>query len=357
VARRFASFVLALVLAALGSLAGASNSSQAGLSTQLGVYRGSAAPGQVSEFGAWLGRQPTMALDYLDPSSWSSLEDPSWWARAWAGSPYRVVYSVAIIPETGGTLQQGASGAYNPHFRRLAESLVRHGQATAVLRLGWEFNGDWTRWSARRDPAAFAAYWRQIVQTMRSVPGAGFEFDWCVSHGRAGIAEAAYPGNAYVDYVGMDAYDTWWSEADRTDVARRWQSMLEQPGGLHWHRDFARAHGKPMTYPEWGLWNRPDGHGGGDNPFYVEKMVDWIAQNDVAYHMYFEVDAPDGAHRLLTGKFPRGAATFRSLFAQPSGPTTSPPPVVEPPVAAAKAPGQDRRWRGDRAWQRISARR
>jgi hypothetical protein len=318
VRHRVAPLALALVLAGTGAVASAVGAS-GGAPSALGVYRGAAAPAEVAGFGVWLGRAPSVALDFLDFSSWSRIEDPSWWASAWSKSPYRVVYSVPLIPATGGTMQAGAGGAYNAHFRLLAESLVRQGQGDAVLRLGWEFNGDWMRWSASGDPDAFAGYWRQVVQTMRAVPGTSFKFDWCPNISHFSGVEASYPGDGYVDYIGMDAYDTWWTEADRTNVVHRWRTMLEQPGGLLWHRDFARAHGKPMTYPEWGLWSRPDGHGGGDNPYYIEKMYEWISQNDVAYHIYFEEDVLDGQHRLMTGRFQAGAAKYRSLFV--SGPS------------------------------------
>jgi hypothetical protein len=351
--------LLALLLSPI--LAGAVvDDARADATVALGVYRGSAAPAQVAEFGAWLGRNPTVALDYVDPSSWATIEDPTWWANAWSKSPYRVVYSVALIPDSGGSLQEGARGTYNVHFRRLAETLVRHGQANAVIRLGWEFNGEWTRWTAQRDPEAFSAYWRLVVETMRSVPGAQFEFDWCVALGRFGVVEAAYPGDSYVDFVGMDAYDTWWNEAERTDLAKRWQRMLDEPGGLRWHRDFARAHGKRMTYPEWGLWIRPDGRGGGDNPYYVEKMHQWITQNDVAYHAYFDHDAEDGQHRLLA-HFPRGASIFRSLFRPQSVAAESPGPAAQSPQAAPEQPDEvatgSRRWRSDLGWRKIRARR
>jgi hypothetical protein len=322
-------FILSIALAGLGAvgLAGA------GTSTQLGVYRGGGNPGGVAEFGGWLGRAPTIAIDYFASTSWATIENASWAANAWSESPYRVVYSIPLLPDTGGTLREGAGGAYNVHFRRLAETLVAHGEGDAVLRLGWEFNGDWMRWNARSDPGAYAAYWRQVVQTMRAVSGAQFKFDWCPNLGHFGPTEAAYPGDAYVDYIGMDVYDTWWSEAERTNVVRRWQNMLEMQGGLRWHRAFARGHGKPMTFPEWGLWTRPDGHGGGDNPYYIEKMHEWISQNNVAYHMYFEKDLSDGAHRLMAGRFPQGAAAYRSLFGAAPG--------TQPPVAlASRTPRQ-----------------
>jgi hypothetical protein len=224
------------------------------------------------------------------------------------------VYSVPLIPATGGSLAEGAAGAYNVRFRRLAERLVSFGQGRAILRLGWEFNGGWYRWAAASDPRAFAAYWRQIVVTMRSVPGADFRFDWNPTLGSEQFpAERAYPGDAYVDFIGLDAYDQSWIARYKDPVAR-WRDMLERPYGLRWHRRFAAAHSKPMSYPEWGVTSRPDGHGGGDNPYYVRQMHAWIAANNVAYHVYFDFNAGDGNHELRSPEFALSGRTFRQLF-------------------------------------------
>jgi Glycosyl hydrolase family 26 len=307
----------------------------------LGVYRGPANPAGVAEFGTWLGRQPTVAVDFLADNSWEHIASPVWWADRWARSPYRMVYSVPLLPDTGGSLQAGAAGDYNVHFRRLAETLVARRQANAILRLGWEFNLPNHRWTAKDDPAAFAAYWRQIVTTMRAVPGARFEFDWCPNLGTQAVApERAYPGDAYVDYIGLDAYDVGWGQ-NWTDPVWRWNWILTQAHGLQWHRSFAAAHGKPMSYPEWGLWIRPDGHGGGDNPHYIERMSEWFQANNVAYHSYFEAaPAGDGEHELMGSLFPRGAAAYRARFSAAgagSPPSQGAPPSPGRPQAAQAA--------------------
>src|SRR5205807_10268871 len=80
--------------------------------SNLGVYRGAASPGEVGAFGSWLGQTPGYALDFLASDSWSTIESPNWWLDGWAGSPYKVVYSVPLIPQTGGTLAEGAAGTY-----------------------------------------------------------------------------------------------------------------------------------------------------------------------------------------------------------------------------------------------------
>ena len=137
--------------------------------------------------------------------------------------------------------------------------------------------------------------------------------------GKASVApDRAYPGDAYVDYVGADVYDNSWI-ADYRDPVARWKDFVTQAYGLQWQSDFATAHGKPMTFPEWGLSTRSDGHGGGDDPYFIQQMYDWISAHDVAHADYFEYDAPDGRHSLMNGQFPNAAAKFQALFGAGAG--------------------------------------
>jgi hypothetical protein len=342
--RNLAAVLAISALGALGFALATSSARATGASAGLGVYRGAATPAQVSAFGTWLGQAPTYAVDYFASDSWTTIESPGWWLDGWAGSPYEVVYSVPLIPQTGGSLQQGASGAYDSHFVTLAQTLVSHGDGNAVLRLGWEFNGSWYRWAAASDPAAFVAYWRHIVKSMRSV-APNLRFEWSPTLGAAQMAstgvEAAYPGDAYVDFVGMDVYDQAWGPNGSivSDPATRWNMYLTQQNGLNWLASFAGTHGKPITFPEWGLAVRSDGHGGGDNSYFIQHMYDWMTSHNVAYQMYFEFDASDGYHRLMTGQFPLGAAAYRQLFGtgSGSGTTTSTPTTTTSPTTSTSA--------------------
>jgi hypothetical protein len=284
----------------------------------LGVYVGGGNADGADQFGSWLGNDLDRAIDFIDGSSWSTIESPSWFGSRWSGRGFRMDFSVPMIPDSGGSLAAGASGAYNSHFVKLAQDLVAHGQANAIIRPGWEFNGPWFQWYAGSAPGAYAAYFRQIVTSMRSVQGQRFEFEWNPALGKLGVApNRAYPGDRYVDYIGLDVYDNSWIANWRNPRAR-WKTYMNQPHGLRWHRQFAARHGKPMTFPEWGVTTRPDGHGGGDSPYFISRMYEWIRTNNVAAHYYFEFDAPDGSHELTSGEFPRSAARFRQLFGAPT---------------------------------------
>ena len=78
-----------------------------------------------------------------------------------------------------------------------------------------------------------------------------------------------------------------------------------------------------MAICEWGLCVRGDGHGGGDDAYFVQQMHDVIADpsNRVLFHCYFDVQAGDGHHQISPGsgasetpEFPKATDLFLKLF-------------------------------------------
>lgn len=280
----------------------------------IGVYRGSH-PERISAYESWLGASVDYALEFWGRGAdWRRIDDPGWVARRWQGQDVKVVYSIAMLPNDDYTLAEGASGAYDDHWRNFAEVMVAAGQGGAVLRIGWEFNGPFSPWAAKGHEREFAQYWRRIVNAIRSVDGADFTFDWCALSGFGASAdlELAYPGDDYVDYVGADIYDV---SRLHGSAEERWADRRFRPYGLQWQRDFAAAHDKPVTYPEWGISERDrDDLGGGDSPQFIRKMHRWMSEDPPAYAIYFEYDSGVANHRLMTADFPRASRVFRRLF-------------------------------------------
>jgi hypothetical protein len=320
--------VVLLAVVALACAPGAAHAADPGAT--LGVYAGPGDTAGISSFNATLGRNVSRGHDFLDKTSWSSIADVRWMAQRWVAGGYsnRLVVSVPMLPDTVGDngLASGASGDYNGNFRTLAQNLVQYGLGSAVLRLGHEFNGTWYKWGigVPNGGALYAEYWREIVKTMRAVPGAHFKFDWAPNSdssyvgGRQLQAADAWPGTDYVDYVGLDVYDESWADG-AADPAVRWHEYMTGLNGLAWHAAFAASKGKQMTFPEWALADRNDGHGGGDSPYFIQKMHDWIATHNVAYHLYFNNDDPNAEYAIFGGHFPNAARTFVRLFGQNSG--------------------------------------
>lgn len=296
-------------------------------SADVGVFR-ETKPREVEAYERWLGCPVDVVVDYAARDTWEHIADPTYLLEAWAGSERRLVLGVAMLPEADSTatIEQGAAGAYDAYYRRLGEHLVAADRGRSVLRIGWEFNLSSSRWFTH-DAEAFKAYWRRIAEAVR-VPGSDFVLDWNPNKGLGSIdAVDYYPGDDVVDVVGVDAYDVtadaypYPSDCDaecRTAVQdTAWTDYVHGGRrGLEFWSDFAAEHGKPMSIPEWGLWERPDGTGGGDNPSYLRRMHEFITDpsNSVLYQSYFEFDGLDGQHRLMT-TFPEAGEVYRELFA------------------------------------------
>jgi hypothetical protein len=304
-------------LAAVAASAGAdTRSSDQARSVPLGVYVGAGCGGVQRLEGVrnWLGRDPDQVIEFI---SWDVLsKGKTWGVQCWqkAGRKH-VVYSLPMLPEDkSATLADGAAGKFDDLFKTYAGKLVKHGFSDSVIRIGWEFNADWYPWAAKHDPQAWIAYWRRIVTTMRSVPGANFKFDWCAAGGWSAFqADNAYPGDEYVDIIGLDYYNNL-GQNRQVSPQERWDIRKKAPHGLDWHRRFATAHGKPMSYPEWGTGKGREANGGDDDPYFIEQMAAWIASNNVAYHNYWDFAAPIYDAKLSDGRRPAAGAAFVRAF-------------------------------------------
>jgi beta-mannanase len=243
--------------------------------------------------------------------------------NAWLGKGYTISLGVPIIPTDSsgtavGSLATGATGAYNSYFVTLAQTLVAGGQANDYLRLGWEFDGNWyPSWDAQTPAleADYAAYFDQIVTAMRSVAGEEFQFVWnpdAAAFIQSGYNVAlAYPGNAFVNDIGLDAYDESW--ATPFTPTNAWNETTLP--ALTAARAFAAAQGKPLAFCEWGIAFTSDGHGLGDDPLYVNNIAAWMKNtaNNVAYESYFNYDGT-GNSILTAGNTPNSLAAFRANF-------------------------------------------
>lgn len=297
--------------------------------TDTGVFRGTDVDA-VASFEEWLGRPVDLVVDFSARANWYDISSPDYLLEEWQGTDHRLVLSVAMLPTDveGVTIEAGALGEYDEYFRTLGEKLVQFGLEDTILRIGWEFNLRSWPWYTE-DSEAWKQYFRRIVDQLRQVEGQDFRIDWNVNNGPGGPdAVDYYPGDDYVDFVGVDAYDVTGVKGtypipdgctdscvqDRRENA--WEQVIHGGDrGLRFWSDFAEEHDKQLSLPEWGVWERADGIGGGDNPYYIEQMADFIADpaNRVAYQAYFESGGVVGTHRLMTD-LPQAGVRFRQLF-------------------------------------------
>jgi beta-mannanase len=224
-------------------------------------------------------------------------------------------------PASGGgpyTLAIGAAGTYNAYFTTLASNLSAAGwnSKNCMIRLGWEFNGNWGYWSAPAGQEAnFVTYWRNIVTAMRAVIP-GLKFVWSPNMGNnwgSSALENYYPGSAYVNYVGLDVYDTFSGDSSTT-----WNDYLTMSYGLNWLAKFSATTGKPACIPEFGLGPPAGSEGGGDDPDFIARIAAWVSANSPAG--YVSIWDPTEGAGVTTWAVPSGTsapnsnAEFVNLF-------------------------------------------
>lgn len=324
---------LAIALAGAGSAGFSVVPSGASGPPPLGIYDGAGNTSGVNALGGAMGRQPSYAMDYLDGTSWSTMvSSAAKAARTWSRSRYATTFSIPMLPDSGSTLVAGAAGNYDSSFKGIARGLVANHEANSIVRVGWEFNAGWFSWAAKSSSSSqFVAFWHQIVDTMRSVPGAAFKFEWCPNLGDMGVGNLAsyYPGDSYVDYVAADVYDQAW--ASYPGAKDEFSNLETENFGLKWLTSFAAQRGKPVVLAEWGLGSGPGNAGqpysahdttvsGGDDPTFINDMARWIAANSVAQALYFDFGSsalssssnPNSYHALLQDFGPGGVAGGRA---------------------------------------------
>ncbi|MFF2778839.1 hypothetical protein ACFVU3_28515 [Streptomyces sp. NPDC058052] len=278
-----------------------------------GVYRGPGEVGKLGAFGSWLGRE-VQATDYLDPSwngDWNPVALARWgaWKKTQPGR--KVVLGIHMVPKQGGSLSAGQRGAYDAQYRELTRMLVKHGLGDSVIRLGYEPNNPSIGpWQGTSNPEGFKAMYHRAHGIMKSIaPNLRFDFNLAVgTSGRVTSWWTLYPGSAYVDIVGLNVYDVWWQRYSATPQ-QRWKHTLTTTIGVADHRAFAAAVGKPISYPEWGLYKRGDSYaGGGDNPYFVDRMAELTRH--ARYNAYFDLDWGGG----VLDNFPNGRAHYKELY-------------------------------------------
>ncbi|MFK0151680.1 glycoside hydrolase family 26 protein [Streptomyces sp. NPDC090499] len=289
---------------------------------------------RMAQLSSWLGgTELKVAHTYLPGNRWADIEGAPGFLDVWAHwrrekADRTLVLNVPMQErneegvgddEVRSLLQQGAAGAFDHHFRALAERLVDLRVPDTVIVLGWEMNGITYTHRCGPDPEAWKTYWKRIVTTMRAVPGQKFRFDFTSSRGRDAVPwTQCYPGDDTVDIIGMDSYDQ--------PSGLSFDQQVREPYGLQQHVDFAKAHGKPISYPEWGLFRN------GDNAEYMRRMLAWMDEHKPLYNTLTDY-CPHGVWQCSVN--PRSAHVYReALFGRTDSTTPTPAPTPATPSPA-----------------------
>ncbi|HEY6737081.1 MAG TPA: glycosyl hydrolase [Candidatus Saccharimonadia bacterium] len=215
----------------------------------------------------------------------------------------------------GESWQSAASGAYDTRFRQALQQIYAHwGSKTIVfIRFAHEFNGDWYDWKVTSGNVdAFKTTWQHVHQMVKEElidKGKNAQLVWSPNDGNHSdaTAEQMWPGDQYVDVVGVDSYG--WEG----DTAAPTAGSIDNPRGIEMWRQFAQKHGKPMSFPEWGT----DPSHTYDEPQYIKDMNTFMTQHagsgpgQIIYDVYFNAWGADKIYPDTS--VPNSVSMYKSL--------------------------------------------
>ncbi|HEY6494695.1 MAG TPA: glycosyl hydrolase [Trebonia sp.] len=322
------------------------------------MYDGQFSSGGLEKAAGWLGSSGTIkyAEDFVDATNWTNISTP-WQLGKWKGTPYTMVWGVPMLPCGGSSTQcqtneadynEVASGGADGYYKTLAQNLVANGFGSSYVRVGWEFNGSAMGWSICNQKGSGATSWakdfvpgyRNVVTSMRSVKGANFKFVWnpldSSNVSCPGVnLEDYYPGDSYVDAVGLDVYDgvgqtvstnsARWSDLVNGVNGGHWTAVTPESingqkfegYGLTWIEAFGKEHDKQVAIPEWGLDETSTNGGGGDDAYFVTQMANWIkasATGPAIFWNYANGNLPLDIPSYTSANTPAATAAFKAAF-------------------------------------------
>jgi hypothetical protein len=186
-------------------------------------------------------RRPLSMVQFFQPFSTCSGGSCSFYSFPWTplenvrqhGSIPVVSWSSQSIPssvsEPDYQLSDVISGRYDSYIREWATKAKAWGHPF-FLRFDWEMNGNWFPWSEGvngNKTGEYVAAWRHVHDIFASVGATNVTWVWCPNVNWNGnsmnfqVVSGQYPGNAYVDWIGLDGYN-WGTNPSRSG---QWQTF------------------------------------------------------------------------------------------------------------------------------------
>ncbi len=213
-------------------------------------------------FGLWRGEPVSIVGMFADTSLEAQLQQ-------WQFS-HTLGYSADVDLAVGGpissTWAQAAAGSEVAHWKQIAAVLRDNWHyRTVYLRFAHEFNGNWMKWSvAPAQVPAFKAAFRLFATTMRrELVGHDVKIVFAPNFGTWFYPrDSVWPGADVVDVIGVSMYE--WT---LYDTAAKWKKFLASSIGPNVWSAYARKHGRPLAFSEWGA----------RSPYFIRAMHAWIA--------------------------------------------------------------------------------
>ncbi|HET7325153.1 MAG TPA: glycosyl hydrolase [Halococcus sp.] len=215
-------------------------------------------------FTEWLNEPPALAMSFVD-----GLTSPRWISEfittrmtpAWEAGCVPLVTWLPLAATENGSSEHIASDIAAGEYDSLIENWAAQLSNWAVadeqgetlgrrfyFRPAHEMNGNWFPWSAAASVSTaddYVAMWQRIhdIFARTALDETTIQWMWAPNADEVGgiQAEAYYPGDAYVDWVGLDGFNfggTQWYSEWRTpedvflDMLRRMRNLTDKPAAL-----------------------------------------------------------------------------------------------------------------------------
>jgi hypothetical protein len=226
-------------------------------------------------------------------------------------------------------MAQAAAGAYDATYESMSQALAAWPNPLLSARIGWEFNGNWYKWSNGVGTNAtyanyVAAFKRAAAMIRKHNPKALIQ--WCIAWGQPdptpywpGAYDASTnPGG--VDVVSMDFYQANISQYNNGGKTSTW--ALAQSGvtiDLDWMVTFAQKSGVKIALSEYGAGaSNSGGEGSGhglDDGTWTAASIAWMNSLPAGLFLWtnWSDDAP--ADDIVTaGANPNEQAAWKSAW-------------------------------------------
>jgi hypothetical protein len=243
--------------------------------------------------------------------------------RSLSSNGTRIVQVVPLLMEghnPDSVINGSLRNQYIAFWRQIGSTLAEAGARAPVVRIGHEMNlGCVYNWSAvcpGMNEAKFVALYRMAADAIRSTKP---DAQRCWNPGKASQTniQELWPGDNYVDLIGVDWYNNGNMGGFITDDAswKKKYSMgsVTDPIGLGRWYEFAKAHNKPISFPEWGV---SDNRGViADHPAFIRNMYNYFQMIDREGNLAFESYYNATKHQIVpVRQHPNASRTYQSLF-------------------------------------------
>ncbi len=100
-----------------------------------------------------------------------------------------------------------ANGHFDDYVRAWATAIADWGKPI-YLRVFHELNASWYPWGTQNDPRHLVDAWRYLHMRFREAGARNVRWVWCPDASLGDVdLRALYPGDAYVDWLGLDGYN------------------------------------------------------------------------------------------------------------------------------------------------------